>query len=101
MALDQGGAVPLAKQIRTDLLRRIVAGQYALGEKIPSLRALGNRLGVSVTTVNQAYLELERRGVVEARPKSGFFVRERPSRSPVPGPPASRPSRPRPSTAGR
>lgn len=30
---------------------------------------------VSISTVSQAYVELESQGVVEARPKSGFFVR--------------------------
>ncbi|MFU2210098.1 PLP-dependent aminotransferase family protein [Solidesulfovibrio sp. C21] len=74
--------------VERHILERIEAGELLPGERIPSLRALGTRLGVSVSTVNQAYMALERRGVVEARPKSGFFVRSRPDR-----PPAPRPSR--------
>ncbi len=70
--------------VEKHILRLIEAGELRPGERIPSLRNLGTRLGVSVSTVNQAYIELERRGVVEARPKSGFFVRDRPVRPPVP-----------------
>ncbi|MYL82881.1 aminotransferase class I/II-fold pyridoxal phosphate-dependent enzyme [Desulfovibrio aerotolerans] len=70
--------------VEKHILELIESGELAAGERIPSLRVLGNRLGVSVTTVNQAYLELERRGVVEARPKSGFFVRHAPPRRPAP-----------------
>ncbi|MHC1790162.1 aminotransferase-like domain-containing protein [Solidesulfovibrio sp.] len=70
--------------VEKHILALIESGELQVGERIPSLRALGNRLGVSVSTVNQAYLELERRGVVEARPKSGFFVRQQPARRPAP-----------------
>lgn len=73
--------------VEKHILGLIEAGDLAPGERIPSLRALGNRLGVSVSTVSQAYVALERRGVVEARPKSGFFVRARPGRTPAPRPP--------------
>ncbi len=70
--------------VERHILGLIEAGALKPGDRIPSLRALGARLGVSVSTVNQAYLALERRGVVESRPKSGFFVRARPSRPPAP-----------------
>jgi DNA-binding transcriptional MocR family regulator len=42
---------------------------------------MSERLGVSVPTVKQAYIELERRGKLEARPQSGFYVRARKLRS--------------------
>jgi DNA-binding transcriptional MocR family regulator len=70
--------------VERHILERIEAGELAPGDRVPSLRALGARLGVSVSTVNQAYMALERRGVVEARPKSGFFVRTRPQRPSAP-----------------
>jgi len=57
-------------------------GALGLGEKLPSLRSLSSKLGVSVSTVNQAYVELERKGVIESRPRSGFFVRQRSTRLP-------------------
>ncbi|APG28378.1 GntR family transcriptional regulator [Syntrophotalea acetylenivorans] len=46
------------------------------GERLPSLRVLSSRLKASISTINQAYLALEKQGVIEARSRSGFFVRE-------------------------
>ena len=53
---------------------KISAGDLRPGDRLPSLRRLSAGLGVSVPTVKQAYLELERRGTVEAKPQSGFYV---------------------------
>ena len=50
-------------------------GIYKAGEKLPSIRKLHDHTGYSITTVYQAYIELEKRGAVEARLKSGFYVR--------------------------
>ncbi len=79
--------------VEKHILGLIESGGLEPGERIPSLRALGTRLGVSVSTVNQAYVALERRGVIEARPKSGFFVRQRPTRTPAPRP-SAQPAKP-------
>ena len=49
-------------------------GTLSHGERAPSVRALSRSAGVSVATVNQAYLQLERRGLLEARPRSGYYV---------------------------
>lgn len=53
------------------------------GDKLPSLRKLSARLDASISTINQAYMELERKGVVESRARSGFYVRP-PRRLPTP-----------------
>lgn len=55
-------------------------GTLGPGDRIPSLRQLAERLNVSVPTVKQGYLELERLGLVEARPKSGYFLCANPVR---------------------
>src|SRR5690606_10686199 len=56
----------LAEQVRNGTLRP--------GERIPSVRRMGEHHGVSVTTVLQAYRKLEALRLVEAKPKSGFYV---------------------------
>src|SRR5258706_9408584 len=61
------------------------------GDRIPSVRRACAQHGVSLTTAVQAYLELENRGLIEARPKSGFFVRPQ-LRGRVPEPKPSRPA---------
>ena len=45
-----------------------------VGDKLPSLRTVALEKGVSITTVQQAYFELEARGLIESRPQSGYYV---------------------------
>ena len=45
------------------------------GDRIPSVRKMRGQMGVSISTVMQAYRLLEHRGLVEARPQSGYYVR--------------------------
>ncbi len=56
---------------------KISKGVYRTGEKLPSIRTLRSQAGVSITTVCQAYGELEKRGLVVPRPKSGYYVKPR------------------------
>jgi DNA-binding transcriptional MocR family regulator len=65
-------------------------GTLRPGERIPSIRQLVRQESVSVSTVLQAYQVLESRGLVEARPQSGFYVRAR-RWAPPPEPEISRP----------
>ncbi len=53
----------------------IISGAYPTGARLPSVRQLRDRFGVSVATALEAYSRLEIKGLVEARPKSGYFVR--------------------------
>jgi DNA-binding transcriptional MocR family regulator len=52
-----------------------VAGNLRPGERLPSVRRLSRERRLSVSTVLQALRRLEDRGLVEARPQSGYFVR--------------------------
>lgn len=65
----------LYEQVADKVERLIRNGTLRAGDRIPSVRRASEQHGVSVTTAVQAYLELENRGLIEARPKSGFFVR--------------------------
>ena len=62
-------------QVGKHVLDLIEAGVLKPGDRIPSLRSMSTRMRVSISTVSMAYVDLEGRGVVEARPRSGFFVR--------------------------
>jgi len=53
---------------------RIERGLYGAGVRLPSVRTLSLEYGVSLTTVQQAYRWLEMAGLVEARPRSGWYV---------------------------
>src|SRR5215212_5838695 len=46
-----------------------------IGEKLPSVRVLSEEYGISMGTAFQAYYHLEGKGLIESRPKSGYYVR--------------------------
>src|SRR5580704_2640311 len=76
---------PLYIRIAEGVIEQIENGTLRPGEKVPSLRRLSGQRRVSISTALQAYMWLENRGHLEARPKSGFFVR-RPFASLIPEP---------------
>ncbi len=65
-------------QLIDQIEAQIESGHYRPGEKLPSLRRLHLQTGYSISTVYRAYIELENRGLVEARIKSGYYVRSSP-----------------------
>ena len=71
----EAGRMPLYLQVAGELERKIRAGTFRVGEKVPSIRALKKGWQVSTSTALQAYFWLENRGLIEARPRSGFYVR--------------------------
>jgi len=76
------------------ILSRIGAGEFPPGARLPSLRAVSRSLAVSLATASRAYLELERKGLIEARPRSGYFVRRGGRGLPEPRPAPARPAPP-------
>src|ERR1041384_107236 len=72
----------LYREIADKLALQIFHGTLKPGERIPSVRQLTTKLSVSASTALQAYRSLEDRGLIEARPQSGFYVRMRPKDSP-------------------
>src|SRR4029077_17779616 len=60
-------AETFSRQVATDVLRP--------GDRVPSLRKLSREQGVSLSTALQAYVSLENRGYLEARPQSVFYIR--------------------------
>jgi DNA-binding transcriptional MocR family regulator len=73
-----------------DIARRwgeaISRGTLAPGERFPSVRQLAADEGASVATILSAIGQLEDLGLVEARPRSGHFVKMAPA-APLPRPP--------------
>lgn len=57
----------LEKMISDDVLK--------IGDKLPSVRMLSEEYGISMGTAFQAYYHLEGKGLIESRPKSGYYVR--------------------------
>ncbi|HVK98257.1 MAG TPA: PLP-dependent aminotransferase family protein [Dongiaceae bacterium] len=68
---------PLYVQLAADLAQRIDQGLLRSGDRLPGVRELARQRGLSVATAVAAYRELETGGRIEARPRSGFYVRTR------------------------
>ncbi|WP_058910480.1 PLP-dependent aminotransferase family protein [Entomohabitans teleogrylli] len=66
------------------LAQRIEQGLYRSGEKLPSVRNLSQEHGVSISTVQQAYQQLEMLQLIVPQPRSGYFVAPRKAQPPVP-----------------
>jgi DNA-binding transcriptional MocR family regulator len=76
------------EQVCADLRARINAGEWAPGDRLPSLRELAASLGISLSTAKRALQQLEDEGWLLVRPQSGSYVRERTE----PAPPAASPT---------
>ena len=93
MKIQPSSHVPIYLQIAEAVRAAVAAGVYRPGEVLPSLRAMAIRLHVNPNTVQRAYDELEREGLIYSQRGRGLFVAERGAAS------ASRP--PATASAGR
>ncbi|MGJ4996502.1 GntR family transcriptional regulator [Bradyrhizobium sp. HKCCYLS3077] len=75
---DRTLALPLYEALANRIAALVDDGVLRAGMRAPSVRSFAAQHGVSLTTALQAYRLLEDRGVLEARPKSGFYVMVRP-----------------------
>lgn len=74
MRIDPASHVPIYLQIVAYIRQAVAAGVYRPGEMLPSLRALALDLTVNPNTVQRAYDQLEREGLVRSRRGVGLFV---------------------------
>lgn len=75
MAGQTGAA--LHETVRQEIMRRVNAGEYEVGEALPSAAALAEEFGVSAITIKRALRDLQPAGILRAVPGLGTFVRER------------------------
>jgi GntR family transcriptional regulator len=79
--IEPDSHIPIYVQIIEYLRSVIAAGVYRPGEALPSLRVLATELKVNPNTVQRAYDEMERQGMIRSRRGVGMFVAERGARS--------------------
>lgn len=72
--IEDASKISLYQQIYEQIRDAIMAGNLVEGQKLTSIRRLSDNLGVSHTTVEQAYLQLAVEGYVENVPRSGYVV---------------------------
>lgn len=73
----------LYEDIAFHLEAEILNGILQLGDKLPSIRMFCKQHHVSASTIFQAYYLLESKGLIEARPKSGYYVVYQPKKNQV------------------
>jgi len=62
-----------------DRIERLIERKILkVGDKLLSVRALSKEQGISLSTAFQAYYSLESKGLIEARPQSGYYVKYSP-----------------------
>ena len=67
-------SMKLYESLAHTLSERIENGYFQPGDKLPSVRKMREEHDVSIATVQEAYRLLEDRHMIEARPKSGYYV---------------------------
>ena len=77
MNIDPSSHVPIYLQIADAVRAAVAAGVYRPGEALPSLRAMAIEIHVNPNTVQRAYDELEREGLIYSQRGRGLFVAER------------------------
>ncbi len=74
--LQDGSDVPVFKQIRNQIVMGISDGRLKPGEKLPTVRALAEEIGINSMTVNKAYQLLKQEGYIITDRRNGVRVRE-------------------------
>ena len=74
----QNNGVPIYVQLREQILGLIGRGQLKPGTQIPTMRQVAVALKIDLNTVQRAYAELERDGVLSKQRGVGPFVTDTP-----------------------
>jgi DNA-binding FadR family transcriptional regulator len=79
---QQPGSVPVDRaylRLAANVIELVRQGEIAVGQRLPSERALAERFDVSRTAVREAIIALEVQGFVEVRGGSGIYVCQPPT----------------------
>lgn len=74
--IDTMSRVPIYEQIVNQLEYFVLNGILKEGEQIPSVRNLSVDLSINPNTIQKAYFELDKRGIIQSVPGRGCFVTE-------------------------
>ncbi|MDD2469592.1 MAG: GntR family transcriptional regulator [Bacilli bacterium] len=73
-SIDFQSRIPIYEQIVNQVERFIVCGVLKSGEQLPSVRQMAFDLGANPNTIQRAYTELERMGIIVSVIGKGSFV---------------------------
>jgi GntR family transcriptional regulator len=74
IVISTGSNTAIYKQITDQARLAVATGRLAVGDQLPSIRALAEELVINPNTVARAYADLAREGLIETRPGRGVFI---------------------------
>lgn len=74
--ISRGEGIAIWRQIAEDIASEIQSGSFPAGSRLPTETQLAENYKVNRHTLRRALAELSRRGLVEAAPRRGTFVRD-------------------------
>lgn len=80
----------LYEKLASEVADQIEQGIFQAGERLPGIRGFSGQREISAATAVAVYRKLEDEGFIEAKARSGFFVRSRPKTT-IPEPGISKP----------
>src|ERR1700742_1398685 len=79
----QNNGVPIYVQLREQILAAVGRGTLVPGARLPTMRQVAVALSIDLNTVQRAYAELEREGILVMVRGRGSFVAEQPPSRPT------------------
>ena len=76
LAVDKMSRTPIYEQIVDGVKREIITGLLKERDQLPSIRELSVLLSTNPNTVQKAFVELDRAGIIVSTPGRGCFVAE-------------------------
>ncbi len=74
VCIDVKNRMPIYEQLVENISKMVLSGVFLPNEPIPSVRQLASELGINPNTIQKAYSELERRGIIYSVKGRGSFV---------------------------
>lgn len=75
--IDPMSRQPVYEQLIEQTERFILSGVLQAGDQMPSVRSLSLTLSVNPNTIQKAYLDMDRRGILTTVPGKGCYIAER------------------------
>lgn len=77
LKIDFESELPIYEQIKRQIIIGIASGELKASESLPSVRQLGEDLGINLHTVNKAYNNLKNDGYVIIDRRKGAIINDK------------------------
>jgi len=77
--VERTSGTPIYVQLKRQLLRAVATGVLKAGDQVPTVRQIAVDTKVDPNTVNRAFSELEREGILQTQQGRGTFVCDKPA----------------------